>query len=72
MWLGSLAMGLAVGVTAYAGRGWFALALDAVERDLAEKLRRLRASTRNLRKYLIIWLIAVAGTAAGAGWDCKA
>jgi tight adherence protein B len=65
MWLGSLALGVAVAVMAYAGRGWFALALDAVERDLAEKLRRLRASTRNLRKYLIIWLCAVAGTAAG-------
>ena len=33
------------------------LALDAVERDLADKLRRLRASTRNLRKYLVLWLI---------------
>lgn len=60
IWLGSLLIGLAVAVVCYSGRPYFAQALDAVERDLADKLRRLRASTRNLRKYLIIWLIAIA------------
>jgi len=62
MWLGSLMMGAAVGLAAFAGREHFAQALDAVERDMAEKLRRLRASAKNLRKYLIAWLIAVAVT----------
>ena len=38
-------MGLAAAVLSYAGSGYFALALDAVERDMADKLRRLRAST---------------------------
>ena len=59
MWLGSLAIGLATAALSYAGGGYFALALDALERDMADKLRRLRASTGNLRKYLIGWLIAV-------------
>lgn len=59
MWLGSLAIGMATAALSYAGGGYFALALDALERDMADKLRRLRASTGNLRKYLIGWLIAV-------------
>jgi len=62
MWLGSLLMGLAVTVLSYFGRQRFAQGLDVVERDMADKLRRLRASTRNLRKYLILWLIATGGT----------
>ena len=59
MWLGSLAIGMATAALSYAGGGYFALALGALERDMADKLRRLRASTGNLRKYLIGWLIAV-------------
>ncbi len=58
-------MGLAVAVAAYGGRGYFILALEAVERDLAEKLRRLRVSTRSLRKYLLAWLIAIGCTFTG-------
>jgi tight adherence protein B len=65
MWAASLAMGLAVAVAAYGGRHVFAVALDAVQRDLAEKLRRLRAPTRGLRSYLLAWLIAVGCTFAG-------
>lgn len=57
--LGSLAMGLAAALVAYASRDYAAAALDAVEKDLAEKLRRLRASTRRLRAYLIAWLAAI-------------
>ena len=64
MWLGSLTMGLAVGLGSYAGRDHFAQAFSAVERDIAEKLRRLRASARNLRSYLIAWLITVGCTFA--------
>lgn len=60
VWLGSLSMGLAAAALSYAGGEYFALALDSVERDLADKLRRLRASTRNLRGYLIGWLIVTA------------
>lgn len=65
LWLGTLLAGLATFALAYFCREYFALALDAVERDLAEKLRRLRASPRNLRKYLILWLIAIGATFFG-------
>ncbi len=64
LWLASLMMGLAVAVAAYGGRDYLVLAMDFVERDLFEKLRRLRAPTRNLRKYLIGWLIAIGCTCA--------
>ncbi|MDZ7618765.1 MAG: type II secretion system F family protein [Patescibacteria group bacterium] len=60
-WLASLLMGLAVGWGYFALRGYFTGALDAVERDLAEKLRRLRASTRGLRRWIVFWLATVAG-----------
>ena len=43
MWLGSLMAGAATAVLAYAGRDWFAAAMAAVECDLADKLRRMRA-----------------------------
>ncbi len=59
-WLGNILIGLAVAAAAYAGRPYFAWALDLVEQDLAEKLRRLRAPTRNLRRLLIVWLSATA------------
>jgi tight adherence protein B len=38
------------------------LGVDLLERDLSDKLRRLRASTRNLRRYLIVWLSGIAVT----------
>ncbi len=60
-WLASLLMGLAVGWGYFALRGRLAWALDAVENDLAEKLRRLRASTRGLRRWIVFWLTTVAG-----------
>jgi tight adherence protein B len=65
MWLGSLLMGLAVTVLSYSCRGQFAQGFGALERDMADKLRRLRASTRNLRKYLIAWLIVIGCTFFG-------
>jgi len=57
--LGSLAVGLAVALVTYASRDYVGMALDAVEKDLAEKLRRLRASTRRLRSYLVAWMAAI-------------
>ena len=59
-WLGSLLMGLAVALLLYAGRDHLAQALEKIERDIAEKLRRLRAPTRRLRSYLVAWLVAIA------------
>jgi Flp pilus assembly protein TadB len=57
---GCLFIGLAAAVAGFSGKQYFAQAFDALERDMAEKLRRLRASTKNLRKYLAAWLIAIA------------
>ena len=63
--LGSVFVGAAVGVLSYSGREYVAWALEAIHADLADKLRRLRASTRNLRKYLVGWLIAIGCTFFG-------
>jgi tight adherence protein B len=64
-WVGSVSIGLAAAVFGYAGGGYFALGLNAIERDIADKLRRLRASTPYLRKYLIGWLVAIGCTFVG-------
>ncbi len=58
--LASLLMGVAVGWGYFLLRGHLVRALDAVENDLAEKLRRLRASTRGLRRWIVVWLVTVA------------
>jgi tight adherence protein B len=63
--LGCLAMGLAGAALGLGCRAWFTQALDAVERDLGEKLRRLRAPTRHLRRYLIVWLVTTAALFLG-------
>ncbi|MHB1036304.1 MAG: type II secretion system F family protein [Pirellulales bacterium] len=65
LWLGNLAMGTGVGVLVYSCGEHFASAFGLVEQDLAEKLRRLRASTANLRKYLVAWLVAIAAVFFG-------
>lgn len=57
---GCLCVGLAVAAAGYAGNPYLAQWFAALERDMADKLRRLRASSENLRKYLIAWMIAIA------------
>lgn len=62
MWLmivGILAMGAGTGLLAWSGEEFFARGVDFIERDLREKLRRLRVSTRRLRKYIVAWLVGV-------------
>ncbi len=59
-WLTSVLTGVAVGWSYFVLRGHLAWALDAVENDLADKLRRLRASTRGLRRWILFWLATVA------------
>jgi tight adherence protein B len=65
VWLGTISMGLAAAVMSLAGGDYAARALDAVERDMADKLRRLRASTNNLRKWLVGWLVVTGCTFFG-------
>ena len=59
-YLGSTFIGLAVALLAYSGDAVFARALDFVEADFRDKLRRLRRNTKNLRRNLIVWTVAVA------------
>jgi len=55
--LGSLLIGLAVGTFAWSAEGELSRALAYVERDLSDKLRRLRAPTANVHAYVIAWLV---------------
>jgi tight adherence protein B len=66
-WLSGLLFGGAIFSLAYYCRPFFARALAAVEKDLTEKLRRLRVPTRNLHKYVTAWLIAM-GCAMAFFW----
>ena len=58
-WLGTLSMGLSAVALGMSGRGYLQGALEWVERDLTEKLRRLHAPTRGLRSWLIVWLAMI-------------
>lgn len=65
--LGSLFVGMAVAAAGWAASDYMAQALNAAERDVADKLRRLRSPTRNVRKYIVTWLIVMACVFFG-GW----
>jgi tight adherence protein B len=69
--LSTLLIGLAVGVAAYGGRDALSRGLDFVERDVADKLRALRISTRSLRSWLIAWAATIGGVliVLGIGLD---
>ena len=62
--LGSSMVAAAITVGALAGRSTYSQAIDYVENDLKDKLRRLRLRTDSLRKYLVSWSIVVTVTAA--------
>lgn len=61
----SVLIGGAIGALVYGCDEQFLAMFLAVERDLADKLRRLRTSTRRLRGLLIAWLIAIGCTFIG-------
>jgi tight adherence protein B len=56
--LSSLLVGSGVALAAITGSGYFSDALDWMERDVTEKLRRMRMSTQNLRRRIIAWMVA--------------
>jgi tight adherence protein B len=58
--VGCLLIGLAVASAGYASEPFLFRVFASVERDMADKLRRLRMSSQNLRNYLIAWLVAIA------------
>ena len=62
--LGSSMVATGIAVGAFAGRPAYSQAIDFVENDLKDKLRRLRLKTDRLRKYLVSWTIVVGMTAA--------
>lgn len=61
MWLlaGCGLMGGAVAVIAHAGESSYLHALNILEADFRDKLKRLRVSSKNLRKWLVSWSILV-------------
>ncbi len=63
-WLACLFTGAAVAVLALAGRDGMARLLQRIETDLADKLRRLRAPTRHLRRWLVGWLASTVAVVA--------
>ena len=63
--LACLFVGGAVGTLAYSTRLNTARWLNLIERDLADKLRRLRASTANLHTYVVAWLAATGAVFLG-------
>lgn len=65
VWLACLFMALAMAALGLSCGDWFSGALGLIERDLAEKLRRLRMSTKRLRRYLVLWMTGMAGVFLG-------
>jgi tight adherence protein B len=63
--LGSSLVGLSVASLAMAGGDRYGPVLGWIERDLSEKLRHMRFSTRNLHSYLMAWLIVMGAVFAG-------
>jgi len=65
VWLGCALFGLAGASLPLWSRELAGRALGRIERDLGAKLRRLRASTRKLRAYVVLWLCATAAVFLG-------
>ncbi len=59
--ISTLLFGAAGAAAGYAGRDWLLGAFNRLERDVAEKLRRLRLSTGNIRGQIVAWIALVAG-----------
>lgn len=58
--LGTIFIGLSAGMFAYAGTAYYGSWFDFFERDIRDKLRRLRINTKRLRFYLTAWLVFAA------------
>jgi tight adherence protein B len=57
----SLLFASAAGLGAYGGRDYLERGFDFVERDVTDKLRALRVSTRSLRSLLVAWAATIGG-----------
>jgi tight adherence protein B len=58
--IGSVLIGASLGLMVWAGSGYYFVGLEFIERDLREKLRRLRVGTSRLRTWLVVWTIFLA------------
>lgn len=65
--IASSVMGAAAGAAGFFGRDKYNQALDFVQADLADKLKRMRIPPHRLRHYLIAWSILI-GLCAAALW----
>lgn len=54
----TLVIGVAIAYGVWAGTEYWNVWLDWVERDLRDKLRRLRRNPRHLRRHVVSWLLA--------------
>lgn len=61
-------VGASIGLGTYFGREYYFRGLDFLERDLREKLRSLRISTKRLRAWLILWSVALVALLVGLGY----
>lgn len=61
LWISVATMGLCVAGASWAAQGVFGRLLDFVEADLAKRLRILRISNRQLRRWIQLWLAVLAG-----------
>lgn len=61
-------IGAGVGLGSYFGSDYYLQGLDYLERDLGEKLRSLRISTKRLRAWLILWSIGLVFVLVGLGY----
>ena len=57
----SLLFASAAGLGAYGGRDYLERGFNFVERDVTDKLRALRVSTRSLRSLLVAWAATIGG-----------
>ncbi len=71
LWFANVLVGVGTAGTAFFGRHYYWQAVDYLERDLGEKLRRLRVSTARLRRQIVLWslLLAIVFFGVWLGFD---
>lgn len=65
LWAANSLIGISVAGVTYFGRGYYWQGVDYLERDLGEKLRRLRVSTARLRRQIVLWSLLLVSTFLG-------
>jgi tight adherence protein B len=63
--ISTVAIGLSTGLLAYFGRSYYWRAIDLLQRDFADKLRRMHMTTHHLRWQLVAWSIALVALLLG-------